>query len=406
MGFPLASTPVFNLVEFLVELQSHQRDNFFNHRQVLALLAHPYVVSADPGHAYRIRKSILEENQVSIHKDSLQEGPQLYKMIFAQSNDRDLLGYLRTVIKEVGSLESLTKLDKEYVFHALTLINRLEEVSGEDVRGETGDASDSEKIFQESLRSFTRLFRQLGRGEKIPFTGEPLAGLQVMGVLETRNLDFKNVFILSLNEGALPASGTKGSYIPHNIRRAYSLPTIDHQDAIYAYLFYRVIQRAENVFLFYNTETDVLGQGEMSRFLKQLLLEDGLKTRPTTEILHNTMKPHPVMPIEIKKSERVLQELARLNEGNSRFKGISPSGLNTYIECQLQFYLKHVARIREAKEVDEVLDARIFGNLLHEVMELFYKGIQERKKSNMIQSTDFDHVEAIVEKLIDQVKVC
>ncbi|MDZ4716272.1 MAG: PD-(D/E)XK nuclease family protein [Cytophagales bacterium] len=393
MGFPLASTPIFNLVEFLVELQLHQRTGLFNHRQVLALLSHPYVVSADPSHANRYRKEILEKNQVSIHAEILQAGPPLYSAVFRALEGEGLLEYLREVIHAIGSLQYLTDLDKEYTFHALTLVNRLEEVMG------STPAKDA-KNWRESLKSFSRLFRQLGRSQKIPFTGEPLKGLQIMGVLETRNLDYKNVFVLSLNEGALPASGNKASYVPYNIRKAYSLPTAEHQDAMYAYLFYRVLQRAENVFLFYNTETDILGQGEMSRFVQQILLESGWKIQ--RKVLHSPVQPRPITPITIEKSEQVLQDLTKLNEGNKNFKGISPSALNTYIDCPLQFYLKHVAKIREPKEVEENLDARLFGNLLHNVMEKFYRRIQEKKKSPIIQSTDFEHYKETVSQLIDE----
>ena len=305
------------------------------------------------------------------------------------------MGYLRAIIQEIGGIESLTPLDKEFVFHALTLINRLEEILGADGQDNNPDSIAS------ALKGFLRLFKQLARNQRIPFTGEPLAGLQVMGVLETRNLDFKNVMILSMNEGSLPASGRKSSYIPHNIRLAYGLPTAQHQDSIYAYLFYRVLQRAENVFLFYNTEPDVLGQGEMSRFLQQIIHESGWDIEH--KILHNPVSPHKVLPIEIKKTEKVLQSMARLNEGTRTFKGISPSALNTYLECQLQFYLKHIARIYEPKEVEEYLDVRVVGILLHEVMEKFYQGIQEKKKSSLIQATDFIHAEAVVDKLIEEV---
>ncbi|MBA4056616.1 MAG: PD-(D/E)XK nuclease family protein, partial [Marivirga sp.] len=257
------------------------------------------------------------------------------------------------------------------------------------------------KANQSSIKSFLRLFRQLIQAHKIPFTGEPLKGLQVMGVLETRNLDYKNVFILSLNEGAFPSSASKGSYIPFNIRKAYGLPTVEHQDAMYAYLFYRVLQRAENIFLFYNSETDVLGQGEMSRYLQQLVYESGLKME--RKVLHNPIQPRPINPIVISKDEGVLEALAKLSEGNSRFKGISPSALNTYIECRLRFYLRHVAKIKEADEVEEDLDARVLGNFLHEVMELFYKHIRERKGKKLVEASDLNEGEALIDKLIDEV---
>lgn len=396
MGFPLASTPVFNMVEFLVELQQQYRGGLFNHRQVQSLLSHPYVVAADPSHAYHTRKTILDKNQVSIPLEFIASGPALYAMIFRPLERQHLLDYLRDVLVAVGSLGVITPLDKEYVYQGLILVNRLKEVmGGEEIKGDDVEAQQ-----KAVLKSFTRLFRQLGRTQKIPFTGEPLTGLQIMGVLETRNLDFKNVFVLSLNEGALPSSGNKASYIPYNIRKAYGLPTAEHQDAMYAYLFYRVLQRAENVYLFYNTEPDILGQGEMSRFLQQLLVESGWDVKP--EILHTPIKPQPITPIVIEKDERVLDALSRLNEGSTRFKGISPSALNSYIDCSLQFYFKQVAKLREANEVEDYVDARLFGNLLHDVMEKFYRRIQERKKTTLIQSTDFDQYPATVKQLIDE----
>jgi ATP-dependent helicase/DNAse subunit B len=222
-----------------------------------------------------------------------------------------------------------------------------------------------------------------------------------MGVLETRNLDFKNVFILSLNEGSFPSFGSKNSYIPFTIRKAYGLPTVDHQDAMYAYLFYRVLQRAENIFLFYNTETDVLGQGESSRYLKQLIYESGLPLE--RKILHDPIQPTLASPIVINKDKDVIEALVRLSEGNVRFKGISPSALNTYIECRLRFYLRHVAKIKEPEEVEEDLDARVLGNFLHGVMELFYRKIQQRKNSSLIEAKDLENTGDIVDALIDQV---
>jgi CRISPR/Cas system-associated exonuclease Cas4 (RecB family) len=399
MGFPLASTPVFNLIEFLAELQAGRKDGCFNHRHVLSVIGHPYVLGADPVHANNRRREIIEKNKISIAPDELTGTSMIWKEIFVVVNAGGLLAYLRQVLTALGSLSSLTVLDKEFAFHFLKLINRFEEVTGDEIR--TVDETNPEKRFQSELKSFLRLFRQLVRTQKIPFTGEPLRGLQLMGVLETRNLDYKNVFVLSLNEGALPSAGNKASYIPFNIRKAYGLPTAEHQDAFYAYLFYRSLQRAENIFLFYNTETDVLGQGEMSRYLQQIIYESGWT--PTQEVLHNPIQPRPIYPIEIKKDETVLANLAKLNEGNFRFKGISPSALNTYIECQLQFYLKHIAKIREASEVEEDLDARWLGNILHDVMELFYRGIQEKKKSSLIEADDLKNYEAVTDKLIDNV---
>jgi hypothetical protein len=396
MGFSLSNTPLFNLIELLVELQIARREDYFNHRQVLALLGHPYIVAAGAPEANAKRKEILMHNWVRIPESFLATAVPVHRLIFKKSSHIPL-AYLSEVITEIGSLESLTDFDREYAIQFMKLLNRMRTVVGSVESDEEVTTKESNK----SLKSFLRLLKQLVRAEKIPFTGEPLKGLQVMGVLETRNLDFKNVVILSLNEGAFPAFGNKGSYIPYNIRMAYGMPTIEHQDAMYAYLFYRVLQRAENVFLFYNSETDVLGQGEMSRYLQQLIYESGLKLERFA--LHNSIQPAAINPITIQKDEKILSLLANLNVGNRYFRGISPSALNTYLECRLKFYFNYIARIKEAREVEEDLDARVLGDFFHKVMERFYKQLAEKKKNKLVELGDFDNHEVVFSKLIDQV---
>ena len=399
MGFALSNTPLFNLVELLMELQIGIRKDHFSHRQVLAILGHPYVVAADTVSANAKRKEILFHNWVSIPQSFLVTSVELHRLIFRKS-EVSPLAYLSSVIQEIGRLESVTTLDREFAFQFLKLLNRIEEVLQPADNVEESSSSENSKERNKALKSFLRLLRQLVRAQKIPFVGEPLRGLQVMGVLETRNLDFKNVFILSMNEGAFPSFGSKGSYIPFNIRKAYDLPTVEHQDAMYAYLFYRVLQRAENVFLFYNSETDVLGQGEMSRYLQQLIYESGLKIEK--EVLHNSIKPEPIKPIIIQKDEKVLKALTKSNSDTARVRGISPSALNAYIECKLKFYFRYVARIKEPDEVEEDLDARVLGIFLHGVMETFYKKLYERKKNKSVEAGDFENVEVMIDQLIDE----
>lgn len=404
MGFPLTSAPFFNFIELLIELQITRKGEYFNHRAVMALLGHPYVVAADAPSASAKRKQIIKSNWVHIPKGYLASEVSLHRTIFQEvvpaggSQIMAMVDYLQAIVRHVGSLPSVSEFDKEYAFHFHKLFNLLGSVlprSEEHVRGGESRATDGQGI-----KSFLRLFRQLARMEKIPFSGEPLTGLQVMGVLETRNLDFKNVFLLSLNEGAFPSSRGKSSYIPHNIRRAYGLPTLAHHDAMYSYLFYRTLQRAENIFLFYCSETDVLGQGEMSRYLQQLLYESGLNIR--RHVLHYPIRPRGITPVRIEKNDTVLESLLRLNEMSERYRGISPSALNSYIECRLQFYFRYVARIREADEVEEELDARVLGNFLHNVMENFYKDVIGRKGHQRVEKEDFRDADRVLDGLIDR----
>jgi CRISPR/Cas system-associated exonuclease Cas4 (RecB family) len=405
MGFPLASTPLFNLIELLADLQISRKDDCFNHRQTLAVLGHPYVVAADPVSSHNKRKEILKHNWVHIPWGFLASENELHRIMFVNFEDdlspagdntgALLIHYLKRVVTVIGSLRTINDVDKEYALHFLKLFNRIETVlyANKNIPSESGS-----RVL--ALKSFLRLFRQLVRSERLPFSGEPLKGLQIMGVLETRNLDFKNVFILSLNEGAFPAAASKGSYIPFNIRRAYNLPTPEHQDAIYAYLFYRVLQRAENIHLFYNSETDVLGQGEMSRYLQQFIYESGIKCEHV--VLDNPVQPMGINPIVVQKNNQVMEDLFKLNDGNIYFKGISPSALNAYIECRLKFYFRHVAKIKEPNEVEEELDARVLGNFLHGVMERFYKDIYSQRGDRLIQENDFQGFEEKVDNLIDK----
>ncbi|HEX6225381.1 MAG TPA: PD-(D/E)XK nuclease family protein, partial [Chryseolinea sp.] len=358
----------------------------------------------DAGTANIKRKDILNRNWVYIPMGYLASDTHLHRLIF-RPIEGSILSYLRTIITAIGNLDTIADFDKEYIFHFIKLLNRVEEITGNSFelpsKGHNDSTHEPAKAASITLKAFLRLFKQLAQAHRIPFSGEPLRGLQVMGVLETRNLDFQNVFILSLNEGSFPSFGSKNSYIPFSIRKAYGMPTAEHQDAMHAYLFYRMLQRAENVFLFFNTETDVLGQGESSRYLKQLMYESGLPLE--RRVLHDPIQPSSVNPIVIPKDNGVIEALIKLSAGNSRFKGMSPSALNTYIECRLRFYLRHIAKIREPDEVEEDLDARVLGNFLHEVMELFYRQLHDKKKTNLVVASDFSNGEAIVEKLIDEV---
>ncbi len=395
MGYSLGNTSFFNLLELLVELHISKRKQLYNHRPVLSLLSHPYVIAADPALANTRRREIQKNNWVQIPQSYLASVAPLHRMIFGDV-ESGLLPYLLSVLKEIGSLESILDLDREFAFQFVKLLNRVQDIIGV----QTPDPTDR-KEFVKSLRSFLRLLRQLARAERIPFSGEPLKGLQIMGVLETRNLDYKNVFVLSLNEGAFPSFGGKGSYIPFNIRKAYALPTTEHQDAMYAYLFYRMLQRAENVFLFYNTETDQLGQGEKSRYLQQLIFESGLKME--AQVLHNPLQPLAVQPIIIEKTAEVQQAIMKLNEGNTYFKGISPSALSAYLDCRLRFYFRYIAGVKEPKEVEAELGARELGNFLHKVMEKFYKNLAQRKRNKSVEAGDFADAAQVVDKLMDEV---
>jgi hypothetical protein len=388
MGYSLRNVPLYNLLELLLDLQINRKGEYFNHRQAVAILSHAYVLMLDSDSANEIRLDIVHKNRILIRVAEFAASPFL-SSLFKIVEPPAISTYLIEVVQTIGvGLSEQSNFDQEYAIHFHKHLTRLREVLS---------ASQS----QPDLKGFQKLFRQIIQSQRIPFAGEPLKGLQIMGVLETRNLDFENVFMLSLNEGLLPAAQRQGSYIPNAIRKAYNLPTHEQQDAIYAYLFYSVLQRANNITLLYNTEADMLGMGEMSRYVKQLLNESGWTIN--RQQLTNPIQLNSPAAIVIEKEEAILS-LLKSKYADPAGRGLSPSALNEYIECSLKFYLKHLAGLTEAAEVEEELDARVFGNFLHDVMHGFYASIIATRGSRSITPADFENnvVNIQVNRLIDE----
>jgi len=398
MGFPLRSTPMFTLLDLMLDLQITRRGEYFNHRHVNAILSHTYILELVNQDAKIIRENIIARNKMWVTRADVGLEGTILELIFKPIEANEPALFLLQVVQHLGArLSEEHRLAKEYAFHFHRHLSRLHEVL-------TGHSHVNENL-SERLKGFQKLFRQVVQSQNIPFVGEPLKGIQVMGVLETRNLDFENVFILSMNEGSLPASSRQSSYIPHSIRKAYGLPAYDHHDATYAYLFYRLLQRSSNIFLYYNSEPDVLGTSEMSRFLRQLQVESGLEI--TQRTLNNPIQVKAVEPLFFQQSSKSLEYLSRylstqvIQENNEK-KSLSPSALNDYLECRLRFYLKNIAGLREANEVEDELDARAFGNLLHKIMFWFYSDLRETKKSNKVEKQDFTNIQMRCNQLIDR----
>lgn len=213
----------------------------------------------------------------------------------------------------------------------------------------------------------------------IPFHGEPAIGMQVMGVLETRNLDFRNLIMLSLNEGQLPKNGGDSSFIPYNLRKAFGMTTIEHKNSVYAYYFYRLIQRAENITLLYNTASDGLNRGEMSRFMLQFLVESPHDI--SREYLEAGQSPQHSLAIEIHKTNEVLQRMYNAYDIRQHPDALfSPSALNTYLDCRLKFYYRYVAGLKAPDEVSAEIDSALFGTIFHRSAELVYQDLTANGK--------------------------
>ena len=298
-------------------------------------------------------------------------------MFTPQNGQKALCSWLTERIKDVSALyrnepeeeekDIFGQLYRESLFKSYTLVNRLLNLL------ETGEL--------EGVRTGTlkRLMNRLLTAANIPFHGEPAIGMQVMGVLETRNLDFKNLIVLSLNEGQLPKAGGESSFIPYNLRKAFGMTTIEHKNAVYAYYFYRLMQRAENVTLMYNTSTDGLNRGEMSRFMLQFLVEWPHEIR--REYLEAGQSPQAERTIRVEKTEEMVERMCqRYNVEKHPKAFFSPSALNTYLDCRLRFYYRYVAGLKLPEEVTAEIDSALFGTIFHRSAELVYTELTEHGK--------------------------
>jgi len=372
MGYPFSNTPLYSFVEGILRLYRNVGKNrkgktrYYN-RDVLSVLNHQYfrlISGRDPG---PVIQQIIDENRIYITPGYF-EGS-FEKLVFGEVSTarglRNILDeLLRFILSALGkdSKHHFRELEREYVLVMLSRLNKLTRI--------TEGREDIE------LHTFMRLFRRVISGQRIPFTGEPLAGLQVMGILETRLLDFEHVIMLSVNEDVMPDTSTGHSFIPYSLRYAYGLPTREEMDAIYAYYFYRVIQRAKQVDLLYKSASDGIRSGEMSRYLYQLIYERGAEViRPVMPVSSSLKRS-----ITIEKRPEVMRRLEKYLDEAEGDRFLSPSSLNTYIECPLRFYFRKIAGIGEKDELLEEVDEIGFGNILHQTIHNLYLPLAEKNE--------------------------
>lgn len=371
MGFPLAQTPVYSFISAALELQTggyRAETGRYSYEATQAMLKHPYTRQLSP-QAEPLEQELTRDNRFYPLPSELQRDAFLTHLFTPCSGIRALCIYLMELLKEVSILyreeweattDIFNQLYRESLFKSYTLVNRLLNLI----------ENDELDIRTDTLK---RLLNKILTAANIPFHGEPAIGMQVMGVLETRNLDFRNLVLLSLNEGQLPKAGGESSFIPYNLRKAFGMTTIEHKNAVYAYYFYRLIQRAENITLLYNTSSDGLNRGEWSRFMLQFLVE--WPHDISREYLEAGQSPQSATEIRIKKTPEVLRRLCRTYSLNHNPEAIilSPSALNAYLDCRLRFYFRYVARLKAPNEVSAEIDSALFGTIFHLAAELVYK---------------------------------
>ncbi len=377
LEYPASITPLYDLYEHIIQMQINKKnsgkESAFYFKEVLAILYNPFYADLweDNFFLQLLIKKLNKSNAVYIRTGLLKtwfaENFTQTENIFtgcenAQSAVKVLCSMNEKIIEKLHlkanrsiELETALAFNKELS----ALQNAL--ASHEDI----------------SLKGLRILLKQVLAPSGIPFYGEPLSGLQIMGVLETRTLDFDNIIMLSVNEGVLPSGKSSASFIPDDLKRYLEMPLHGEKDAIYAYHFYRLLQRAKNISLIYNTETDTFGKGEKSRFITQLIAEwkkRNSKVTITENILSLPVnQSSKVYGIHIEKTEAVLKSLQEKAQSE---KGLSPTSLNTFKECALKFYFRFVANVREPDEVEEDVESSALGEIIHETLEKLYKPLE------------------------------
>ncbi|MCD8318398.1 MAG: PD-(D/E)XK nuclease family protein [Paraprevotella sp.] len=359
MGFPMTDTPIYSVINALLSLQTegYDRDRrCFRTEQEKLVRSHPYV-------------SLLSEKDIFV----------------PHTGNQALLTYVRTLLEQLASVSGQNKTDidevhsqlyNEALYRAYQVICRFIHLA------ET-------QILDIQSGTLRRLLRNVLSATTIPFHGEPAVGLQVMGVLETRNLNFRHILILSVNEGMLPKAANDTSFIPYHLREVFGLTTIQHKVAVYAFYFYRLLQRTESITFMYNIATDGLNKNEMSRFLRQLLAETDFPIE--MKILQAGQAVPTTIELEVKKTPEIMNILLHnYAYGEPDSRPLSPSALNAYLDCPLKFYYQQIARIRKPKDPQNGLDNALFGTIFHEAAEGVYQKLTER--NSIIRKQDIERL--------------
>lgn len=352
-GYPLAQSPVASLITLLCELRILGYDTkrkHFRRRYQEAVTRHPYMAQLPEEDVHQL----LEE-------------------------ETDLLSWMRNIIQHIArTIHDDDPLFQECLFRCYTLLNRLQGLV------ESGDLIVDDTTLQ-------RLLNQLIQATNVPFHGEPIEGIQIMGVLETRNLDFEHVLLLSCNEGNMPRGVNDTSFIPYTIRDANHMTTIDHKVAIYSYYFHRLLQRASDITILYNNSTTDGKAGEMSRFMLQMMVED------TKHKIHfNAIQT----PAAIYRSNPPTMKV----EKKKQLPFLTPTAINTYMRCPLRYYYRYECGLQEPMEdMEETIDNRLFGNIFHEASQRIYEKLMA--KSHQILKSDIEAVlknQSEIERAIDE----
>lgn len=389
-GFPLGMTPIASFVSLLLDTYTSGiagKGTCYRAQYASKLLRHAYTryISDKANDVYATIKEqhLVYPDQATLTMNGEDQGlALLFKTI--NIGNVHLLHHVETIIKLIGvnAKDTEDAFLQESVFRMYTIINRLEQLAA------NGD-------MDVDINTLRRLIKQLIAAATIPFHGEPVVGIQIMGVLETRNLDFKHLLLLSCNEGNMPKGVNDSSFIPYAIRKAHGLTTIDNKVAIYSYYFHRLLQRAEDITIVYNNTTDNGHTGEMSRFMLQMMVDGQQKIKHYNLLADNSPIAH--KPKSVSKTGSIKEKLDGM-------KSLSPSAINRYIKCPLMFFYQYVASIKEPDCEDDVVDNRMFGNIFHKSAQLIYDDIMSHNNGRIEKASiqKYLNTKGLLESIVDR----
>jgi hypothetical protein len=369
MGLPLKFVPLASLFDILFSIHKKGNDTYY-YEDIISLISHPSLYNlfeTETGNNSSDIVTYIQKNNLvyvtSVELKSLSNNfKDLINLLFNSWTDqpenalKSCTEIIFRIKENLNNDSNLNKLELEYLYRFNALFNQLSELN-------------TNYNYLNSIATLHTIFNELLSTETLDFKGEPLEGLQIMGMLESRVLDFETVIISSVNEGILPSGKTNNSFIPFDVKVQNGLPTFKEKDAVYTYHFYRLLQRAKNVYILYNTEVDTLKGGEKSRFITQLDIEAIHKVK------HTIISPE--VPIvkkqlqQIPKTNLVLKDIKKLAQ-----KGFSPSSLTNYIRNPIDFYYDKILGIREFDAIEENIAANTLGSVIHNSLEEFYKPLE------------------------------
>jgi len=400
MGYPLRMTSAYTLVRHILNLQRNARNEngtvFLDYRDVIDITRHQLIEPLLSRDDKIIIEDIREKRILHVPEYYFNSSENLGRILKIDFTPAELSTRLKEILEMVilnrkaGNADSPAdvgrNLRNEFIYTILLAINRLESIL------KTPDINFKKE-------TYIRILDSILKKKSVPFTGEPLTGVQIMGILETRSLDFENIILLSANEGILPAVTTASSFIPFSLREAFGLPTVNYQESIFAYHFYRLLHRAKDVTIVYNSNSDGLRTGEMSRFILQMKYDNIIRQ----EVLN--------LKFDIKSPAAISQEINRTDNHSARLQSLyldgedkpvlTPTAVNTWLYCRMMFYYRYVNGLKEPERIPGEIDHPVFGLILHRMM----KNVYDDLKGNVVTREFIDsltgnkeYLQAVTEK--------